>query len=115
MAVVGKNFTILESGHLRRSGFLTLLVRVELHVLDVFFFQAEDGIRDKLVTGVQTCALPIWRRTVPKRWCRRPQRMSPSTRTVRNPASANANARCDERNDFPSPLPGLETAKASGA
>src|SRR5205823_7238878 len=28
-----------------------------------FFFQAEDGIRDKLVTGVQTCALPIcWRR-----------------------------------------------------
>src|SRR5687767_5343639 len=25
----------------------------------VFFFQAEDGIRDKLVTGVQTCALPI--------------------------------------------------------
>src|SRR5205823_7336391 len=27
----------------------------------VFFFQAEDGIRDKLVTGVQTCALPISR------------------------------------------------------
>ena len=29
-----------------------------------FFFQAEDGIRDRLVTGVQTCALPIlviWR------------------------------------------------------
>src|SRR3989441_9315575 len=25
----------------------------------MFFFQAEDGIRDKLVTGVQTCALPI--------------------------------------------------------
>ena len=24
-----------------------------------FFFQAEDGIRDDLVTGVQTCALPI--------------------------------------------------------
>src|SRR5205823_8288257 len=27
-------------------------------------FQAEDGIRDKLVTGVQTCALPIFR----QRW-----------------------------------------------
>src|SRR4030066_1146017 len=28
----------------------------------VFFFQAEDGIRDSSVTGVQTCALPIsWR------------------------------------------------------
>src|SRR6266540_2557628 len=26
-----------------------------------FFFQAEDGIRDRDVTGVQTCALPIWR------------------------------------------------------
>src|SRR5437867_5922811 len=25
-----------------------------------FFFQAEDGIRDRTVTGVQTCALPIW-------------------------------------------------------
>src|SRR5256885_7287290 len=27
---------------------------------EVFFFQAEDGIRDYKVTGVQTCALPIW-------------------------------------------------------
>src|SRR5262249_59838781 len=25
-----------------------------------FFFKAEDGIRDWSVTGVQTCALPIW-------------------------------------------------------
>src|SRR2546423_7442272 len=31
--------------------------RCMLHLF--FFFQAEDGIRDKLVTGVQTCALPI--------------------------------------------------------
>src|SRR3712207_8867453 len=31
-----------------------------------FFFQAEDGIRDIGVTGVQTCALPIWvRRAAP--------------------------------------------------
>src|SRR5690349_25090363 len=28
-------------------------------VSNVFFFQAEDGIRDLYVTGVQTCALPI--------------------------------------------------------
>src|SRR2546429_9465435 len=28
-------------------------------MLFVFFFQAEDGIRDVAVTGVQTCALPI--------------------------------------------------------
>src|SRR3989475_8070566 len=31
-----------------------------------FFFQAEDGIRDLTVTGVQTCALPIW--LVPEEW-----------------------------------------------
>src|SRR5260370_9314460 len=28
-------------------------------VSSIFFFQAEDGIRDSSVTGVQTCALPI--------------------------------------------------------
>src|SRR5689334_9188883 len=28
-------------------------------ISDFFFFQAEDGIRDGTVTGVQTCALPI--------------------------------------------------------
>src|SRR5947209_13653326 len=39
-----------------------------------FFFQAEDGIRDIGVTGVQTCALPIWGA---------PPRLTPHTR--RNP------------------------------
>src|SRR2546423_14006265 len=40
-----------------------------------FFFQAEDGIRDKLVTGVQTCALPISRASVRRSdaRCRRPR------------------------------------------
>src|SRR5256885_12239049 len=32
-----------------------------------FFFQAEDGIRDYKVTGVQTCALPIWPKLPPHR------------------------------------------------
>src|SRR5256885_10756420 len=31
----------------------------------IFFFQAEDGIRDYKVTGVQTCALPILRSAAP--------------------------------------------------
>src|SRR5699024_12190560 len=31
-----------------------------------FFFQAEDGIRDRNVTGVQTCALPIYSKD--KKW-----------------------------------------------
>src|SRR5690349_22990313 len=36
-----------------------------------FFFQAEDGIRDLYVTGVQTCALPIYRfgnPVIPREW-----------------------------------------------
>src|SRR5437763_4999921 len=33
---------------------------VAILTLAFFFFQAEDGIRDTSVTGVQTCALPIW-------------------------------------------------------
>src|SRR5687767_15766489 len=35
------------------------IARIDRVVRSCFFFQAEDGIRDKLVTGVQTCALPI--------------------------------------------------------
>src|SRR5204862_358840 len=36
-----------------------LLILLELTAVSFFFFQAEDGIRDLYVTGVQTCALPI--------------------------------------------------------
>src|SRR5256884_3645124 len=48
------------------------------HVCVVFFFfQAEDGIRDVAVTGVQTCALPIWgggrRAAAHERAARRPR------------------------------------------
>src|SRR3712207_8712870 len=35
--------------------------------LFIFFFQAEDGIRDIGVTGVQTCALPIFAQAIPER------------------------------------------------
>src|SRR5436189_1682828 len=38
-----------------------------LFVVFIFFFQAEDGIRDTSVTGVQTCALPI---STPRSLCR---------------------------------------------
>src|SRR2546430_6002383 len=34
-----------------------------------FFFQAEDGIRDLTVTGVQTCALPILKLQVEAGFC----------------------------------------------
>src|SRR5437868_12142313 len=51
--------------------FLQLSVILILFVVDTisvffFFFQAEDGIRDRNVTGVQTCALPISPLTVSK-------------------------------------------------
>src|SRR5438132_14404214 len=49
-----------------------------------FFFQAEDGIRDHCVTGVQTCALPIWVRWVRggicHRWLRGQSACSPDKR-----------------------------------
>src|ERR1017187_8816169 len=35
---------------------------LDLREFFLLFFQAEDGIRDTSVTGVQTCALPIYRR-----------------------------------------------------
>src|SRR5256886_3180936 len=43
---------------LRYGNFMELVRRLFLF----FFFQAEDGIRDLTVTGVQTCALPIYTR-----------------------------------------------------
>src|SRR5256885_12818631 len=50
---------------------VNLVLCVEMYrmdwVLDFFFFQAEDGIRDYKVTGVQTCALPIFP-VIHQRW-----------------------------------------------
>src|SRR5262249_59305801 len=51
---------------------------------DFFFFQAEDGIRDWSVTGVQTCALPISPRVR-----RRPLRWSPRYPETRPPYAPN--------------------------
>src|SRR5690348_1775307 len=44
--------------------------RINAGEMDYFFFQAEDGIRDGRVTGVQTCALPIWEGLGGTRWVR---------------------------------------------
>src|SRR5256885_8628461 len=49
------------------SSTVLIIKLVDLIVLVFFFFQAEDGIRDYKVTGVQTCALPIFCRPVPPR------------------------------------------------
>src|SRR5256885_2877422 len=46
-----------------------------INIVEFFFFQAEDGIRDYKVTGVQTCALPISLRS-------RPARATPAHRAI---------------------------------
>src|SRR5205809_3852866 len=43
---------------MRKKGNFTIYYKTQ-GILLIFFFQAEDGIRDVAVTGVQTCALPI--------------------------------------------------------
>src|SRR5215203_982171 len=49
----------------------------------VFFFQAEDGIRDIGVTGVQTCALPICREALEKYFeLEDPRRLEPAEREM---------------------------------
>src|SRR5438105_5525832 len=53
-------------------------------LLFFFFFQAEDGIRDPLVTGVQTCALPILRRApAPAAWMAAPRTRASGGRAPR--------------------------------
>src|SRR5689334_23428794 len=49
-------------------------------LLFFFFFQAEDGIRDGTVTGVQTCALPIFTLNARKSW-------NTETSTIRHPTA----------------------------
>src|SRR3989475_4039903 len=54
-----------------------------LFVFLVFFFQAEDGIRDLTVTGVQTCALPISKSALPQDLRTTVQRLSDGTLAAR--------------------------------
>src|SRR5256885_7745443 len=46
-------------------GLKVKMMGLDISCLCFFFFQAEDGIRDYKVTGVQTCALPIYLLGVP--------------------------------------------------
>src|SRR5688572_31102714 len=55
-------------------------VRIERSLVIHFFFQAEDGIRDLTVTGVQTCALPISTRPVMVRPTSEPSTLANSVR-----------------------------------
>src|SRR5437773_8986710 len=53
---------------LKKTGFVALSDLWSMCILCFFFFQAEDGIRDRDVTGVQTCALPIYKWTLLIPW-----------------------------------------------
>src|SRR5256886_5855518 len=47
--------------HVSEQVYEVQVLEREVLLICFFFFQAEDGIRDLTVTGVQTCALPIYR------------------------------------------------------
>src|SRR3712207_6905074 len=62
-----------------------------------FFFQAEDGIRDIGVTGVQTCALPIYRVKAVMEKLGLPHG-EPITHSMINKAIENAQTKIESRN-----------------
>src|SRR5688572_31402322 len=66
-----------------------------------FFFQAEDGIRDLTVTGVQTCALPISGVTV--------------SATTRDAVRATTYAKPSGRSKRPSTLPSMNSGRKTRA
>src|SRR2546430_9952473 len=72
------------------------------HSLSCFFFQAEDGIRDLTVTGVQTCALPILRLSRPRASLHRPNRRARGSSRNRMRRPPRASARLGKRKT-PSP------------
>src|SRR2546426_12263017 len=79
-------------------------------MLFFFFFQAEDGIRDYKVTGVQTCALPICSRRGPAF----PETATRARRRASGPCSSAPRAREGRAADRPAPCgsPFLVTAVA---
>src|SRR6266576_2364158 len=74
----------------RLKSFFYFFLKIGAVALSFFFFQAEDGIRDLYVTGVQMCALPISR--VP------PPAPAPSRARGRLPATARCR-RCRSRSE----------------
>src|SRR2546429_1901076 len=69
----------------KRATIATMVRTVSVSMF--FFFQAEDGIRDVAVTGVQTCALPIF------------ERVDASIRSIREGQFLNALVREESRED----------------
>src|SRR2546430_3413960 len=68
-----------------------------------FFFQAEDGIRDLTVTGVQTCALPIYRSRAPVRVVRALRRALPPAPRKETRARRSQSSRARDRTSCRAP------------
>src|SRR5437764_4078674 len=85
---------------LRVSGIVMRLLRYLL----LFFFQAEDGIRDTSVTGVQTCALPI---------CHPSGRVHPSPPRSSHTRGPNRLRRCSPQSALAVPVAGHHFPNAS--
>src|SRR2546421_5729716 len=81
LTVTGRQHAIASAMTIQKVSGSVLACTTEKCVLNVFFFQAEDGIRDLIVTGVQTCALPISQR----QHGRRPHAMEVGERPQRKP------------------------------
>src|SRR5258706_9656546 len=76
-----------------------------------FFFQAEDGIRDWSVTGVQTCALPISRSRAPRNWAG-PMPIAPSkiARSGWSPAGLTISQRLETKTSASASADAVRTA-----
>src|SRR5207245_5425196 len=85
-------FSLLSSLLLLPRFFVYVIVIVYF-LFFFFFFQAEDGIRDATVTGVQTCALPI--SAIPEAAVTSTKPPAPSERN--STSSAPSNNRSEER------------------
>src|SRR3989339_1399416 len=85
--------SVIGSGHLGSIHTRLWKSTPNSELLGIFFFQAEDGIRDLIVTGVQTCALPIWS------WC--PKEAKPEQRSFqqREAAWKRGGRRCQTRSE----------------
>src|SRR5207245_3562234 len=79
-----------------------------------FFFQAEDGIRAATVTGVQTCALPIFAGVNPQDFAVLLDRSSHGLALARRPAQVAKRADVDVRQQAPRrQIVGIEIGRAS--
>src|SRR2546421_662030 len=88
--IAGDSFEMDAVGALRLSPLRRgLAIDSTVDIFTFFFFQAEDGIRDLIVTGVQTCALPIWSPSwrASSRSCAKLHSANAITGTTKKPAS----------------------------